>query len=67
MIVDDEKLLDIAVRYLGGKDGKAPLITDDEREILLFALYVESLTKPGIMKKAITIALQDRPYHEGMR
>ena len=59
MIIDKAQLADIATRYLGGEDGKQT-ITDDEREILLFALYIESTSKGGLMSTAVLEATKNK-------
>lgn len=67
MIINKTSLMDIAVRYLGGEDGKAKLITNDEREILLFSLYIESVARQGKMREAVDKAMANRPKVEGIR
>lgn len=66
MIIDKSKLMNIAARYLGGEDGKQS-IANDEREILLFSLYIESVARQGMMREAVDKAMANRPKVEGIR
>lgn len=49
MIVTKDGLLRLAVKYLDGKED----LTHDEKEILLFGLYMESVAHDGIMHLAV--------------
>lgn len=47
-IVDDKALVNLSIRYMG----VGPTLTHDETEILLFALYVESQERGGMIADA---------------
>lgn len=51
MIIDEEALIKLLVRYNDG----SPELTNDEKEILLFALYNESIANDGIASKAYEV------------
>jgi hypothetical protein len=49
LIVSENKILSLVRRYDGMED---PELDSDERELLLFALYLESHQREGFVKKA---------------
>jgi hypothetical protein len=55
--------LELMRRYLDGK----PMLTNDDREVLLFALYMESKNNNGLAKEALDSLKQAHAKEGGSR